>query len=583
VILNLFQSEAPALKPGLFYFGGLQMKMKRVLAGGLLLLASSLAFAVHNEGVLELDGNAVNDPAVPGIDWQDVFLTPAVGQSFINDLFNSSADNAFIGGGSKDVRDIPLWGQTLTGSPDKDDLEHAMAALFTVNGDEVVYFAADRDSNNGDSAIGFWFFRSAVKVNGSGGFDGVHTVGDILVTSDFLQGGGASVINVFKWVGGANPLSLLAHSEIKNGVPIGGTVDPVTGLFCISSDIACAVTNKAATPAPWSYTFKGSAPPNTFPQGTFFEGGVNLTQLLGGSECFSNFLVMTRTSASTTAQLKDFVLGPFKNCSIAVSKTCNVTRLTTASDNTSLLYSVDYSGTVTNTSDGSLPIGTIITVRDDVGTPDPATSDDQSQSFTLAAPLAKNGTQAFTGSFFSNDNPPHNTVYATAAFSGNSLTANFSIDCSPLSLSPALSVTKVCGTPAGAPGVELVLSGGKLVTQVNVSGTVCNTSTTAGLNLSVTVADDAVGIANPPDPTQLFNGTLVQGAVGTPGRCADYTYSYQPTAGDGNTTPASVAMFSDTVTAMGSSPALPAAQQPTATATAHCAVCPCNGLNCPTP
>lgn len=552
------------------------MKLSVGVLGLCLAVTSSLAFGVHNEGVLELDGNAANDPAVPGIDWQDVFLSPAVGQTFISDLFNTSADNAFTGGGSKDVRDIPLWGSTLTGSPDKDDLEHAAAALFTVNGDEVVYFAATRDSNNGDSAIGFWFFRSAVTVK-PGGFNGVHSVGDILVTSDFLQGGGASVINVFKWVGGTNPLTLLAHSEIKNGVPVGGTIDPVTGLFCTTDDVACAVSNKANTPAPWPYTFKGSAPPNTFPQGTFFEGGVNLTQLLGGSECFSNFLVMTRTSASTTAQLKDFVLGPFKNCSIAVSKTCDVTRLTTESDNTNLLYSVNFSGVVTNTSDGALPVGTIITVRDDAGTPDPATSDDVSQQFTLAAPLPKNGTQAFSGSFFSNENPPHNTVYATAAFSGNTLTANFSVDCTPLPLSPNLSLTKTCGTPDGKPGVELVLDGGKLVAQVNVSGTVCNTSQTPGLFLDITVGDDAVGIGNPPDPATIYTGTL------QPGACADYTYSYKPANGDGNTTPASVALFSDTATALGTNPALPAAQQPTAQATAHCTVCPCNGLNCPQP
>src|SRR5262249_5810811 len=152
---------------------------------------------------------------------------------------------------------------------------------------------------------------------------------------------------------------------------------------------------------------------------TFFEGGVNLTGLLNTSECFSSFLAETRSSASATATLKDFVLGPFKNCSIGVSKTCNVERLTNSGDNTNKLFKIDYSGTVTNTSDGSLPTGTVITVRDDAGTPDPATSDDDTHTFTLAAPLAKNGTQAFSGTYFSNDNPPHNTVYATAAFSGN--------------------------------------------------------------------------------------------------------------------------------------------------------------------
>lgn len=545
------------------------MKKNRftALAAVVGLLLAAPAFAVHNEGVFELDGNATDDAAA-GIDWANVFANPGVGQSFIPDTVSTN-DSIFIGGGSKDERDISslgitntFWQQTTGSAPDKDDLENAFAALFTVNGDEIVYFGADRFSNSGDSAIGFWFFRSAVAVGPGGNFVGKHSVGDILVTSDFLQGGGASVINVFKWNGVAgNPLTLLAHSEIKNGVPVGGTIDPTTGLFCTNDDVACAVANKAPVASPWPYNFKGVGPSAILPKGTLFEGGVNLSQLLGGSECFSNFLVMTRTSASTTAQLKDYVLGPFKNCSIAISKTCNVGRLTTDADNTPLLFSVDYQGVVTNTSDGALPIGTVITVRDDVGTPG-TLADDQTQTFTLAAPLPKNGTQAFSGSFFSNDNGPLNTVFGAASFSGNTLTAQNQFNCTPLPLSPELSVTKVCNV------VELVPQNGVLVAQVKVAGQVCNTSQTAGLDLDVVIADDAVGINNPPDPTQVYSGNLV------PGACADYAYTYQPNAGDGSTSPASDGLFSDTVTAIGSNPALPPANQPTAMATAHCAVCP---------
>ena len=272
-------------------------------------VGTSPVHAVHTEGVFELDGNVADDAAA-GIDWANVFASPGADQSFITDLFNSASDNNFTGGGSKDERDISsagitntFWHNTATSPPDKDDLEHAYAALFTVGADEVVYFGADRYSNSGDSAIGFWFFKQNVAANANGTFSGVHTVGDILVTSDFLQGGGASVINVFSWNGNAaSPLTLLAHSEIKNGVPVGGTVDPVTGLFCTTDDVACAVANKTPVPTPWPYNFKGVGPTSTFPKGTFFEGGVNLSQLLGGSECFSSFLVMSRTSADSSTR-----------------------------------------------------------------------------------------------------------------------------------------------------------------------------------------------------------------------------------------------------------------------------------------
>jgi hypothetical protein len=552
----------------------LRDRLLRPIAWAILVAVAGLsgpASAVHNEGVFELDGNAVDDPAVPGIDWAGVYANPGAGQSFIPDPVNSNTDNNFTGGGSKDERDISkagitntFWQNAATTPPDKDDLEHAFAALYTVGTDEVIYFGADRYSNSGDSAIGFWFFKQTVKANPDGTFSGVHTVGDILVTSDFLQGGGASVINVFEWNGNAgSPLTLLAHSEVKNGVPVGGTIDPVTGLFCTTSDTACAVANKGDTAAPWPYTFKGNAAPNTFPHGTFFEGGINLTQLLGGTECFSSFMAMTRTAASTTAQLKDFVLGPFKNCSIAVSKTCNVTRVTTPADNTNLLYAASYSGVVTNTSDGALPVGTVITVRDDVGTPDPATADDQTQSFTLNSPLTKNATVPFSGSFFTNANPPHNTVYATASFSGNILTAKYDVDCSALALNPNISLTKICGSSDGTkPGTELVLNGGVLALKVNVSGQVCNTSSTAGLDLSVSVTDDVLG--SPPNP-------VFSGALGV-GQCANYDYSYFPTAGDGPTSPASAGIFTDHVTAVGSNPRLPAPV--IATNSAHCKVCP---------
>jgi hypothetical protein len=542
---------------------------------------SGPALAVHNEGLFELDGNATDEAAVPGIDWATVFANQGQpGNSFITDAVNAN-DNIFTTGGSKDGNDVTQWKWTSGSPPDKDDLENAFAFLTSdAAGNEIVYFGADRFSNSGDSDIGFWFFKQAVSVNPNGSFNGAHSVGDILVVADFVGGGSNSIIEVFEWNGSG--LTLLASGTNGSG---GSIVNAQTGLFCLNSDLACAVANNAPTSAPWPYQFKGVGPSTTFPVATLFEGGINLSGLLGTSECFSSFLAETRSSSSATATLKDFVVGPFKNCSIGVSKTCTVGRLTNSGDNTNKLFLINYSGVVTNTSDGSLPTGTVITVRDDAGTPDPATSDDDTHTFTLAAPLPKNGTQPFSGSYFSNDNPPHNTVYAKADFSGNTLTANFAIDCTPLALSPDLSITKVCGTPGpnGKPGVELVLQNGVLVTQVNVSGTVCNTSTTAGLDLSVTVGDDAVGIANPPDPATIFTGTLVQGAVGTPGRCADYTYTYKPGAGDGSTSPASAAIFSDTVTAIGSNPALSQSQQPTATATAHCSVCPCNGLNCPQP
>jgi hypothetical protein len=70
------------------------------------------------------------------------------------------------------------------------------------------------------------------------------------------------------------------------------------------------VLHRPTRSAPWAFQPKsGSA--GIFPPGTFFEGGANLTKLLPSLECFTSFLVETRSSQSVTATLKDFVLGSF--------------------------------------------------------------------------------------------------------------------------------------------------------------------------------------------------------------------------------------------------------------------------------
>ena len=155
-------------------------------------------------------------------------------------------DDMFTGGGSKDVRDISQWGSTISEPPDKNDIEHAFAAAYNVNGELIIYFGLDRYSTSGDSAMGFWFFKNTITDSATG-FNGVHAVGDILVTSDNVNGGAVSVINVFRWVGGQNPLQLLASSE--GGA---GNTD-ANGVFCLNNTFACAIRNATPQPVPASW------------------------------------------------------------------------------------------------------------------------------------------------------------------------------------------------------------------------------------------------------------------------------------------------------------------------------------------
>ncbi len=258
------------------------------------------ALAVHDDGLFELDGNAVEEAAA-GADWSTAVNggTPnQISRVFISDAFDTTSDDIFTGGNSKDDHDIPDWRWTTGSAPDKDDLEHAYAAGYTAsNGDLIVYFGADRFATSGDSNLGFWFTKNGITPNPDGTFSGSHADGDLFVVSEFTQGGATPVISVYKWVGG-------------------GLTQVATSTGCTADDGACAVVNSAAAAAPWPYTPKsGSA--GTFPTGAFFEGGVDLTTLFGGNDnlpCVHSFLAETRSSDSLNAVLKDFASGSFNLC-----------------------------------------------------------------------------------------------------------------------------------------------------------------------------------------------------------------------------------------------------------------------------
>src|SRR5215471_3158959 len=255
--------------------------------------------------IFELDGNAISN----GTGLDDWAILDAGGGSAVARTVDSNGQpvnipdpdgqTIFTTGGSKDPLDIPNWHFTGGSVPDKDEITNANAAAYTApNNDLIVVFGADRFAQNGDSQIGFWFFKSDVHpIPGTGNFSGQHQIGDLLVLSNFTQGGGISTILVYEWVGSGGSdgtLNLVASSTLP----------------CSTATVACGQVNTASTPAPWPYTPK-SGPAGSFPQGGFYEGGINLTQLGISNECFSSFLAETRSSQSVSATLKDFVEGHF--------------------------------------------------------------------------------------------------------------------------------------------------------------------------------------------------------------------------------------------------------------------------------
>src|SRR5262249_60086831 len=91
----------------------------------------------------------------------------------------------------------------------KNDIMHASAAMYTdpSNGHVILYAGLDRFDNSGDATAGFWFFQNPVGLstnnptNSGSPFTGTHADGDILLVSDFTQGGSTSTIQVFRWTG----------------------------------------------------------------------------------------------------------------------------------------------------------------------------------------------------------------------------------------------------------------------------------------------------------------------------------------------------------------------------------------------
>ena len=275
------------------------------------LLSAAFGQPAPGEFELESNANAITNHAGSGApdDWDRLnplrpgFTPPNPGPShaelnvFVLDGLDSSI---FSTGGSKDVNDINTiagadtthnWMWVNGSVPDKDNITNAYAAIYTVADTQFLFFGADRYANNGDANIGFWFFKNKVSLNTDGTFNGVHTVGDILLLSTFTQGGGISTIQLYRWVGPPDP------DNLQEILPL-----PLSQAFA-------AVCSTDQT-SPWAFISK-FGPANVFQHGEFYEGGVNLTTLLGSGICFSSFLSETRSSQSLDAQLKDFALHTF--------------------------------------------------------------------------------------------------------------------------------------------------------------------------------------------------------------------------------------------------------------------------------
>jgi hypothetical protein len=328
-----------------------------------LLLAGGTALAVHDEQ-FQLDGDtdpaiSQNTPGDPPEDWESLFNPNGTNQAIIDpeaaDGFTAGSfqrdflsktgktgtceestgttfctrDASTFATGSKDTLDIDGWQCNRDNNVNsKIDIMNGYAAQYIDpgTGDRIMYFGLDKNVDNGNNNVGFWFFRGEVGCESPGGsvdFSGEHQDGDVLVVSAFTNGGGVSNITAYQWNGGCIDNPSPQTPAACDGLAIGNGGDckvAPTG----TTDSICATTNSGpneendAITTAW-LTANAGAVGHTVVPPDFFEGGINLTTVFENAgqqvpSCFSSFLADTRSSQSLTATLFDFAGGELGSC-----------------------------------------------------------------------------------------------------------------------------------------------------------------------------------------------------------------------------------------------------------------------------
>jgi hypothetical protein len=362
-----------------------------VALAALALFVIGNAQAVHDLG-FQLDGDVSN--ACPAAlttctssqkDWADMFTVTDDAQAATETVTNSSAvtgaftnatftrdfesgsscalnslsttfctgDDTTFATGSKDTLDITGWECNHDNNVNsKIDIMNAYAAAYTdpATGDKLMYFGLEKNKDNGTNDVGFWFLQgnaSCTAPSGHKPWTGTHTVNDVLVVSEFTNGGGVSNITAYKWVGGANPLVQIATAGDCKGAA--------------GNDNMCATTNSGATPfnttitTPWlTADATGGVGNNKIVPPDFFEGGINLTRAFSASgstapSCFNTFIADTRSSNVTSSTLFDFARGQIGQCTASLTTAAGSTANGGAASPTSIGTGVVSSGTDTAT------------------------------------------------------------------------------------------------------------------------------------------------------------------------------------------------------------------------------------------
>jgi hypothetical protein len=286
----------------------------------------------------------------------------------LNTTFCTS-DTSTYATGSKDTLGVANGGWQCNKDNNvnsKIDIMNAYAASYFTGspaqtGDHNIYFGLEKNKDNGVNDVGVWLLQGTATCNkttgGSGqNFSGTgHQNKDVLVVSEFSNGGGVSNIKAYEWAASTDSTSKFfgdggcidsndwpdpnnpnPANGLKgcNGLPIfssnadckvagGGPTDVLcatTNAKCADTTLACGKQWNDTVATPWltSDATLGVGK-NQIVSPDFFEGGINITKLFGSAgqtapSCFATVVPDTRSSASITATLFDFVTAQLGEC-----------------------------------------------------------------------------------------------------------------------------------------------------------------------------------------------------------------------------------------------------------------------------
>src|SRR5262249_15547182 len=227
----------------------------------------------------EIDGNLIVNGA-GALDWANA---PQLATA--TDLQTGQGDNSF-GQGTKENTPVP---SVVNGSipNNKSDLTHFyVGSEVGSNGDLYMYLSGERRNTLGTANIDFEFNQS--PTSSSNGVTPVRTAGDMLISFDFANGGNTVNLSLRTWTGSAWGT---AEDLSGSGFAVGAVNDPGFGQTTVTDPIP--------------------VPPSTLPQDTFGEAAINLSAagVFGPGQCgsFGSAYVKSRSSASFTAEMKDFI------------------------------------------------------------------------------------------------------------------------------------------------------------------------------------------------------------------------------------------------------------------------------------